>query len=75
MPKLIQWNMRGYQHQRPYLQNAIDTIKPLVICLQETHLKPEKDASLPQFHYPPLRADRLSGKCGGAAIFIHESIQ
>ena len=67
--------MRSYQYQRPYLQSPIDQIKPIVICLQETHLKPEKDASLPNYHYPPLRAHRLDSKGGGVAIFIHKSIQ
>ena len=67
--------MRSYQYQRPYLQSAMDQIKSVAFCLQETHLKPGKDASLPNYHYPPLRADRLDSKGGGVAIFIHKSIQ
>ena len=65
--------MRSYQKQRPHLQIAANEMKPATICLQESCLKPNLDASSPQYHYPPLRCDRTEAKPGGVAMFIHQS--
>ena len=72
--KMIQWNIRGYYPQRPYLLSAIDSLNPHVIILQETHSKPHHHLSLPQYHFPPARYDRRIRKGGGAAIFTHQSV-
>ena len=70
---LLQWNLKGYHSQRPYLQHAIDILKPTVIALQETHLKPNQNAHLTRYQ-PPLRKDRTANKGGGVALFIHTDI-
>ena len=71
---IIQWNLRGYHAQRPHLQKLIDNTNPSIICLHETHLKPQNDASLSKYHYPPVRHDRLDRRGGGTAIFIKNTI-
>ena len=70
---LLQWNVRGYRPQRPYIQHAIDIIKPQIICIQETHLKPNQTASFTNFN-ASYRKDREKRKGGGVAIFVKNTI-
>ena len=65
---ILQWNLQGYQTQRPYLQHLIDKTKPQILCLQETHLKPKNPLYIPGYQYPPLRKDRADHRGGGVAI-------
>ena len=60
--------------QRPFLQNAIDDIKPHIIALQETHLTENNTSYLSHYHSPPLRKDRENRRGGGVALFIHNNI-
>ena len=70
---ILQWNVRGFQSQRPYLLPLLDSLHPSVLCLQETHLQPHSTPTLPNFH-PALRQDRPCGRGGGVAIFLHSSL-
>ena len=70
---ILQWNIRGFRSHRPYLQNAIDTIKPNIIALQETLLKNKDDSYLSGYN-PPLRKDREDKTGGGVAIFIKANV-
>ena len=70
---VLQWNVRGFQSQRPYLLPLLDSLHPRVLCLQETHLQPHSSSTLPNFH-PALRQDRPRGRGGGVAIFLHSSL-
>lgn len=67
----MQWNLRGYHAQLPYLQNAVDNLQPDIICLQETFLKPNKIVKLGKYKFPPIRKDRTGG---GVLLFIRHSI-
>ena len=44
--KIVQWNVRGFRAQYPYLLSAIDKLKPDILALQETadcmHVSREK---------------------------------
>jgi hypothetical protein len=70
----MQWNLRGYYARFPYLQNAVDNLKPDIICLQETFLKPNKNVKLRNYHCPPLRKDRTNRDGGGVLMFIQQNI-
>lgn len=69
----MQWNLRSFRKQRPYLQSLVDSYHPQVICLQETNLCPHHAASLSTYQQP-LRYDRHVRLGGGAAIFVHNTI-
>ena len=73
--KILQWNMRSFRSQKPSLQAAIETIKPSIIALQETNLKPKLRSYLSSYHFPPVRKDRIGRDGGGVALFIHHSLQ
>ena len=72
--KILQWNMRGFFSQKPYLQKSIDTLDPDIICLQETHLKAKNVPSLSKFHFPPIKRDREDRRGGGVMILIKNTI-
>ena len=69
----MQWNVRGFYPQRPFLLHAIDTISPQVLCIQETHLKQQHNANLPTFQQP-VRVDRLDQQGGGVAVFVKQGL-
>ena len=71
---ILQWNIRGYHSQRPYIQHLIDKIKPQIMCFQETHLKPSNSSHIPQYQYPPLRKDRSNRRGGGVSIFFRRDL-
>ena len=70
----MQWNLRGFKSNRLHLLDAIDSIKPDIICLQETHLKQTHMARLPSFQHPPCRFDRKNSKGGGTLISLRVGI-
>ena len=70
---ILQWNMRGYNSQRPFLQDAIDNLSPQILALQETHLNEKSQPYLSGYHLP-LRKDRADRKGGGVALFIKKSV-
>ena len=70
----MQWNMRGYWAQKLYLEHLIDEIKPHIICIQETHLKPKQSSYLSKYQNPRIRKDRNVRKGVGVAIFIKNSL-
>ena len=69
----MQWNVRGFYPQRPFLLHAIDTIYPHILCMQETHLKQQHNATLPSFQQP-IRVDRLDQQGGGVAVFVKQGL-
>ena len=70
----LQWNLDGYFKHLHELQILINRYHPLVICLQETHFRPNHKVSLK--NYSIYRQDYIDAKqaCGGTAIFVHDSI-
>ena len=71
---ILQWNIRGFYPQKPYLQKCIDISCPDVICLQETHLKTSNVPSLSNYHYPPIKRDREDRRGGGVMIFVKNTV-
>ncbi|XP_073979064.1 uncharacterized protein [Rhodnius prolixus] len=71
---IIQWNINGFQIHQEDLRILIHRKSPALICLQETHLRP--DQSLQIKHYKTYRKDYLHGQraCGGVAILVREDI-
>ena len=72
--KILQININGISNKLQELELLIDTLKPDIICIQETKLnKARKSPQLP--HYTTNRTDRQNSKTGGGLItFIHNSI-
>lgn len=70
---VVQWNLRSFRSQRPYLQSLVDTTHPTIICLQETNLFPSHTLSLSRFQ-PAVRYDRADRSGGGVAILVHQSL-
>ena len=70
---ILQWNIRGYYTNLPFLQQAIEQTKRTIICLQETILKPLKNIKLNNFS-EPLRKDRVNRGGGGVLMFMHSLI-
>ena len=71
---ILQWNIRNFRSHKPFLETAIDTIKPSIIALQETHTHAKQTISLANYHYPPIRYDRHQQRGGGAAVFIRRDV-
>jgi len=72
--KILQWNLRGYYARLPMLQRLIEEVKPDILCLQETHLKPNKTLKLKYFQQPPSRTDRINNDGGGVLIYANSSV-
>ena len=70
----LQWNSYGYFKRLPELQQLISKYQPLVICLQETHLRPQNKINLP--NYTSFRHDHIQTNhaSDGVAILVHNSI-
>jgi ribonuclease HI len=66
----MQWNIRGFSSHFPHLQQALDTLHPNVVCLQETFLKPKNNPKLRNFQSSPARKDRANREGGGVIIFV-----
>ena len=69
-----QWNLDGYYKRLHELQILISQYHPSIICLQETHFRPDHKILLK--NYTCFRKDYIDAKqaCGGTAIFVHNSI-
>lgn len=72
--KLLQWNCNGFYNKLGDIKILLSEHQPLILCIQETHLKPEQKCHIPG--YSTHRKDYLDGNraCGGVATFIHHSI-
>ena len=71
---LLQWNMSGFYNNFEELKLITSRYHPAAIMLQETNLKPDKNASIKNYNI--IRKDRLNAEraSGGVAILLHESI-
>lgn len=70
---IIQWNINGFFLHLGELQSIAKKFKPEFICLQETHLKPDKKISLADYKaYRKDRAD-VNHASGGVTTFIKNS--
>jgi exonuclease III len=71
---VLQWNARSLLSNHNELKKYIYDlkVKPSVICIQETYLKPKYSFSIAG--YDCIRNDRLNKQGGGVAIFIKKNI-
>ena len=70
MNKILQWNIRSFSKNKPFILKLLSDQKPNIICLQETNIKSSKPLKLPGF-YTSSRFDRPDGvKGGGVAILV-----
>lgn len=71
---LLQWNARSLLANGQEFKHFIKTlaVKPDIICIQETWLKPNLDFII--YGYFGIRKDRDLGKGGGCATFIKQGI-
>ena len=71
---ILQWNAQSLvahgQELKHYIYNS--TVKPDVICIQESWLKINLNFKLN--NYSIIRKDRLEGRGGGVCIFIRNNI-
>lgn len=66
---ILQWNIRGYLGNRPYLLKLIDSVKPTIITLQETHMQNHNNPYLPGYQAPIAFKNRINRRGGGVSIF------
>ena len=71
---LLQWNIRSFRAQQPYLLRAIEELEPNIICLQETNLKSYQKLKLAGYSNV-YRRDRGRRVGGGVAILISNNIK
>ena len=72
--KIIQWNLKGFYAKLPNLHKILDEYSPNIVCIQESCLSKNSIIRLKNFHYPPIRKDRVEREGRGVAIFISSSI-
>lgn len=73
--KILYWNCQGIGQKRAELLQLVINHKIDILLLNETHLNPKKNFSLPNF--TTYRTDRLNtgiSNCGGTAILIRRNI-
>ena len=74
MNKILQWNVRSFNKNKPFILKLISDEKPNIICLQETNCKPNKQIKLPGFNIAS-RFDRPDGvRGGGVSIFTARNL-
>ena len=74
MGTILQWNCRGLMNNHPELCILSQQYNPVAICLQETHISDEANASFKGFtpyHKLDLSHDRASG---GSSILIRNDV-
>lgn len=73
MDTIVQWNLNGFYRHLPELQILIAKFQPNFICLQETHLTPDKGGNIKG--YTAHRKDRLTEQkaSGGVAIYTNDT--
>lgn len=73
--KIIQWNANSINNKFDELKLLINDLKPLVICIQETHLNPLK--KIPIKNFRKFRHDFCNSEgnfCGGVSTLVHDSV-
>jgi len=71
--KIIQWNMNGYINNYCELQTIIKKHSPLIISLQETHIKFTSHIPIPINYI--LISKNTSSFHGGVGLLAHKSLQ
>lgn len=75
MVTILQWNINGIRHHFHELKLLISNQDPTLICLQETHLRPQMRFNIRGFNchrYDDTAADQRAK--GGVAIFTKENL-
>lgn len=72
MIKVISWNVNGLQQRKNEVSTLIAQVKPDVILLQETWLKPHMNYEVPGYHV--YRTDRVGKRRGGVATLVLSTI-
>ncbi|KAI5707907.1 hypothetical protein M8J77_012291 [Diaphorina citri] len=75
-PTIIQWNVNGVTNKKEDLQLLVQALKPVMICLQETHLLPTVDITDYLKNYTVYRNDFTDGliACGGVATLVNKNV-
>ncbi|KAI5754325.1 hypothetical protein M8J77_007745 [Diaphorina citri] len=75
-PTIIQWNVNGVTNKKEDLQLLVQSLKPVMICLQETHLLPTVDITDYLKNYTVYRNDFTDGliACGGVATLVNKNV-
>lgn len=72
---VVQWNCNGFLNKKNNIKLICQNFKPLVLALQETHLKPSCDITgFKQFNF--FRKDYVDGlsACKGVMLMIHKCV-
>jgi len=76
MNSLIQWNLNGFYSKIIDLKLLVNNLKPSIICLQETNLKPNHNATLKNYlGYFRERQTNPNRASGGVAILVKNNIK
>ena len=67
--KIVQWNVRSFHSNKASILNAIDKIKPDILCFQETNGKTNQNFKLTGYTCL-ARKERDERRGGGVAIFV-----
>lgn len=72
--QIIQWNVRGLLRNLDDIQELLHEHNAKVLCVQETHLRPQHTNFLRQ--YITFRKDRdgATASSGGVTVIVHKSI-
>lgn len=71
--RLAHWNANGLQNKTIELANYMQEKKINIMMISETHLKPSKHLSIP--NYDTIREDGQIHRGGGTAILIKGTIK
>ncbi|KAE9522075.1 hypothetical protein AGLY_017519 [Aphis glycines] len=76
MNSLIQWNLNGFYKKIIDLKLLVNNLKPSIICLQETNLKPNHNATMKNYQgYFKERQTNPNRASGGVAILVKNNIK
>lgn len=71
---VLQWNCCGFQTRLPFTQKLVSDYNPDVICIQETNLKENQNASLRRYTSHCQNRTNYNRASGGVAILTRNSI-
>ena len=72
----MQWNAEGINTKKADLEIVLHQKEISICCLQETHLKPEKEneKKFKVRGYQCFRADRIDGRKGGVLTLVRNNL-
>lgn len=72
---IMQWNCRGFYANLEEIKSLMALKDPLVLCLQETYLKPSDSCSLRDFACKSTFSTASDGRpIGGSSVFVRHSV-